>query len=804
MWGIRFRIIISLYFARSLSSLIPSGLAEILQIRNKVVVALACLLTAVISGCEQSQEDIQSEYPIITTLGVTEINAEGVRFNGRFASLGTSVIVDYGFLWSNHQGFDISNSNKVVLHEVKNSFSARIESTLKPSVTYYVRAFATTETSLVYGDRVEFRSQGSKGPEIHSFFPASGSWGDTLTILGNNFSYLKKENICFLGSLKMEALSATDSLLRFLIIDSFNEKLVNLHIETTGMRATASEKFLYKSVSLPVQEPIAGAFSDTLSILVTDYNSYYLSLRMEMSPVKVVSMEDDIIHFVVPNSLVTEKPNLTIISADEAIVFKDFSLKMPIIETLDKNSSHYGDTITMEGLYLNPDLSYNAIKFNGIPGQVINSSRDKVSVIVPNELDQEVSDINYVTGPFDNTVGTFTLLLPEAISLYPDPVSEANGLLIIKGKNFNLNADLIELTVSHPEGSFVADAAEILDIRSTEITLQLDKKIFRNLRMSVIGKFGITLKTFDFPPTFTTGDIRYQSTWTRKNTFPGSGRGHAISFSISGVGYFGTGYSGALHGELKDFWKYNQENDSWTRIDDLPGNPRMGAVAFVLNGFAYVGLGGDKYSSGFEQDFFKDFYRLDPSTDKWTRIGDFPGVGRSFSTSFVVSGNAYIGTGYWDDNGPTTSQVSSDFWKYDSSTDTWVQVTSLPHSSQNARGFTIEDNAYVFVPDSFGNIFRYSNNEWILDKSAKTNARRTVAFVLDNKVYIGLGIDGQVSGTSELWELDMNTGISTNLPIDGRYTQYGGTAFIIGSQAYIVGQFSSGIDVWEFDPSKPN
>ena len=62
--------------------------------------------------------------------------------------------------------------------------------------------------------------------------------------------------------------------------------------------------------------------------------------------------------------------------------------------------------------------------------------------------------------------------------------------------------------------------------------------------------------------------------WTKKTSLPfGGKRDRAISFSINGFGFIGTGLD-SVNMVLNDLWRYDTLSNSWTQMADFPGVPR--------------------------------------------------------------------------------------------------------------------------------------------------------------------------------------------------------------------------------------
>ncbi len=246
--------------------------------------------------------------------------------------------------------------------------------------------------------------------------------------------------------------------------------------------------------------------------------------------------------------------------------------------------------------------------------------------------------------------------------------------------------------------------------------------------------------------------------WIRLSDCDGLARGDAIGFSIGNKGYLGTGFDGEER--LNDFWEYDVTKNSWTQKADFPGIARNGAVGFGTGTKGYIGTGFDGKNK------LNDFWEYDPSGNTWTRKSDFPGTARYAAVGMSINNLGYIGTGF-DGN------YTKDFWEYNPDTDIWAQKTSIGGSKR----------------------------------------KDAACFVINGKGYITTGIDNGTYQT-DLWEYDPSGDIWTKKrPIsnvsdedyDNDYSSIIGifkTGFTIGNKGYVAtGGQSTGVDVWEYNPS---
>lgn len=292
--------------------------------------------------------------------------------------------------------------------------------------------------------------------------------------------------------------------------------------------------------------------------------------------------------------------------------------------------------------------------------------------------------------------------------------------------------------------------------------------------------------------------------WISESDFEGIPRSSAVSFVIDNNVYIGTGYNVNEDDEyMNDFWKYDPTTDSWTKIASFPGVGRTGAVSFVIDGKAYVGTG---YSGKIK---LKDFYMYDPTSDTWTSVADFGGSARYGAVAFGIGAYGYVGTGFDDNN-------LRDFYKFDPTSGTWTQIVSIGGSKRvNAATFTINNIAYVCTGVNNG---IYQTDLWAFDPATETWTQKkdldeddswtitrshAVGFNLNNKGYIGLGYNSGVR--SDIWEYDPTLDTwDSKTDFEGSARQEA-VAFVTSKGAFIGLGHSGNYyfdDIWQFKPNE--
>ncbi len=185
--------------------------------------------------------------------------------------------------------------------------------------------------------------------------------------------------------------------------------------------------------------------------------------------------------------------------------------------------------------------------------------------------------------------------------------------------------------------------------------------------------------------------------WKALKSLNFTARYHPAFVAKDGKIYVGLGSSGSSN--LNDWWEYDIAGDNWTRKANFPGDRRHHPYYFVAGNEIFVGLGHGNTSSGVNT-IYDDWYKYDPSTDIWTKMGDFPGYARVAGAHFAYNGKGYIVGGQ---NQSHATPTNNEVWSYTPGTDTWNQLPDCPSGGRWAPGsFVVGNNAYfAFGEDRF-------------------------------------------------------------------------------------------------------
>lgn len=138
--------------------------------------------------------------------------------------------------------------------------------------------------------------------------------------------------------------------------------------------------------------------------------------------------------------------------------------------------------------------------------------------------------------------------------------------------------------------------------------------------------------------------------WSELVGFGGDKRRSATAFTIDNLVYIGTGISNGLY--KYDFWEFNPETQVFTQKNDLNEDDsyliaRSNAVSFSLDGLGYIATG---YSGGVTT----TIWEYSPLADTWEEITGLEGTAREDAVGFSTGERAFVlmgksGSLYLDD-----------------------------------------------------------------------------------------------------------------------------------------------------------
>lgn len=232
--------------------------------KNIIVVSIVFVFLA----C--TEEQITSrEFPRVKTDYVTDINGTGATFRADMVS-SPGPVSDHGFLWHDQSSPLFENADRISLGPklTAGAFESLCERGLSKGKTYYVRGYVVSDENVVYGNIVEFTSMGSKPPMLMDFSPKIASWGDTITLTGQNFSVSSTKNAVKFGVSTATFISASSDMIRVKVPYDIHDEFTSISIveSGTGHSSMASTDFQLKAPVITSVTPSSGA-PETLVVI---------------------------------------------------------------------------------------------------------------------------------------------------------------------------------------------------------------------------------------------------------------------------------------------------------------------------------------------------------------------------------------------------------------------------------------------------------------------------------------------------------------------------------------------------------
>lgn len=503
-----------------------------------------------------------------------------------------------------------------------------------------------------------------------------------------------------------------------------------------------------------------GHIGDTLEIYGNYFKDNNHSTFVDFSNVngEIILLNDTIIKCKVPVNINNVINDIKVKINNRGDHYSSFTLFEPTIENITPMSGVIGDTVSINGNHFDIINSRNKVFFGNIQTTVIESNREVIKVLVPENIENPSESI-LLNAQLQDVIynPSFHLSTPEINSISPLNATFGDEL-IITGNNFDFEIPRnkvyfgnIEATITYADRNtlkvLVPDDLESSS-ESIRVIAQLQEVIFNEkfqlippeisfVQQEVYANQDITIQGAYFHPildrnnitiegievNFTSGDTESLDTKIPLGPFPR--RKAVVKIQL-----------------LDLIVEYETELnilDSWVMIsDNLPfrfhrsinnavvANNEAFVIAPLADDFSEtltnylwkfnpndlswehskipfsmkwsavsVSNGGKIYV--YSANNSNDFWEFDPTTKEWSKMTAYPGERRDYPSHFSINGDIYVGMGA--DFEPYTSIKYGDFYKYSPTTNSWSQIADFTYQNNSLRTetstFTINDIAYV-------------------------------------------------------------------------------------------------------------
>jgi N-acetylneuraminic acid mutarotase len=217
------------------------------------------------------------------------------------------------------------------------------------------------------------------------------------------------------------------------------------------------------------------------------------------------------------------------------------------------------------------------------------------------------------------------------------------------------------------------------------------------------------------------------------------------------------------------------------------------AISFGIGNAGFVGVPDPRYNEN-----KLNFYRYDTATDSWSQVASLPSkYWASELVVFAVAGKGYVVN--------TEQDSSRDVWEYDPQADTWTRKNPFPGAQRyRAISFVLGNTGYLGGGASqrsatMRELWAYNpqDDSWTQKANVEQDGQSLVAFTHRGKAYVGFGnwngkIVKQYNPLTNSWTRQADyMGLAYGLV----------TAMSIGDRGYFFGGVADNMfctDTWEF------
>ena len=721
---------------------------------NNIFIALTLVI-----GCTK-EEVTPRIYPRVLSIEAFNMTSEGVSFKGEI-TFSSVEINDHGFVWSQEIAPLLGTANSISIGPKSGAgvFEIKCDRSLEEGKKYYFRAYAISDDYVVYGNTLEFVSLGGKAPVVKNFFPSIGTWGDTITVVGENFSDELRTNVVKFGEDIASVIKANKDTVLLTVPAFLAKDLTTISVSVAGNSSHIEKQFQLRAPEIESVTPDIG-LPGTKVVIKGKYlmSSAGAKIHFGETEATIWNWSVNQIETTVPNqanaivslSVRTGTGNLA-----ASTYFKIQPEHLPELYQVQPNVAKAYETIKLIGDHFATQPGQNSVKFGDIDAQIVSESKTEIEVVVP-APDTRTPTITVTSYGSSVSIETFTLKSPVITDFSPHR-GVPGGELLITG------------TDVHPGHLKVFLGDVELPVNSV-----YNNQIYTVIPADLSTHEG-TLKVTFYDQEFVLNE-QFKSPWILLEDFPGADLSSSHCIVNNNNAYL---LMAGPPGQSNQVWKFN--GDQWNRLNDFPEIDRSISVSFATSNAGYAGAG---WANGTTQ--MNDLWEYNFVSDTWTKQSDMP-IPNYPNTGFAVGNDAFA---FEVVNHPDIPNL----WSYDVSNDSW-SLKSVPPAGMTgyAKPFVIGSSAYLLEPGV--SFFRYtpSTNQWTSRAMPPINA--SYVFMIGGTGYAGdNNYFAKYNPTTNSWTEEI---------IPNMYGSIASIAFSINGKGYVVGPAQYGYDnyVYEYDPN---
>ncbi|NOU60555.1 IPT/TIG domain-containing protein [Marinifilum caeruleilacunae] len=784
---------------------------------KKYILCTLSFLIVIIS-CNKEDETDRS-YARINTLGVKNISTTGVTLNAEIYNAENITIEDHGFVYnlksiqipdtiSENQHYENRYEKESLGSKAGNGlFETTLTRNLISGEVYTSKAYVISDGKTVYGEPVEFKSLGGMGPVIYKIVPDTAYFGDTINIIGQNFSMQKNFNEVAFHTTESEILYSSDTLIKTILPEHI--WMPEIPISVTVAKNTISSPF-----NLIITPPKIDSVSNTtilsgmnIKLYGSHLNDIY-NLRIDnQSPgyYGYDHISDSLITLKVPGRISEGNVPFSYSYLGKAVNIPDyFYSTIPAIHSVAPLNVWIDTLIKVKG----PNIRYlNSLLSDFGTPEIVSDSMVQVKI-------EKIPISNKIYGFYNyNKIYAEDSIdwMPPVIDKITPTVAYNNEKITIHGERF-----FPEMKVKIANYNLYTN---FIDENTVEFNVpKINSGTYQMELHYGIWKFGIQENiSFEIPPINITG------------VNPSSAkRGDIIEISLDNMNSnesysvhvdqnetklieVGDSYIKVQIGHdslLSDYpsvkvyngGRTDQNNSSFQAIEpwqfvleESKFRPNYAAIAYPNNTPVILTREYDNYDHVLLQ--FDDF------TNKWDKIathnmsGNFPKVLSKNDMMYFIS---YHG----NNESGNSIQIES----YSMDRNEWNQEGQVQYNGEMYQFFAFMKEDKIYVGDKFFmTFFDLNDKTWTDITTMPTDEIATEgvsSFVINDRCYVQIHNNNKSNddSTSEFWEYHTNSDIWTYIP-GCPFINYGGTTYCTDEQnAYYFVRVDNNLrEMWTYN-----
>ncbi len=397
----------------------------------KTKISVLFLLAGVLFllSCKKDEEI----FPKVETIEARPTSSTSCFLKGSITQVGSSPVVDFGFVYSSQFTPDLGSGVKVSLGRNVSAapFEKEVTGLMSSSWgrTVTARAYLTNEKGTVYGSTITVTLP---VVSVTSIAPNSGRAGDRITISGSHFGDKSTIEVKFANATATVA-EATPSTVVVLVpsnisTNNYYNREIPVTVKVGGQQVNGYTIFNVIPTAKDFS-PKTGTFGSTITITgdnLPQSSAYYgISVSFGNTNASITQFTPGSMTVVVPAGVTEERLKVRFTALGQTTELPgEFVITPPTISSVNPAAGLPGSSFTISGTGFNPGNGYygglNTVKLGTQTATITSASASSITATVPTGLALGNYPISVSTGVHTVTAAQeYTVESPKITGFFP-------------------------------------------------------------------------------------------------------------------------------------------------------------------------------------------------------------------------------------------------------------------------------------------------------------------------------------------------------------------------------------------------